>query len=224
MKNLIQIAGVIDKDEALMLVEEGTDYLGFPLRLPVNKEDLTEEEAVEVIKIIPPPSRGVLITYLNKAEDIAGFCSKLNVSIVQLHGRISKEELEKIKTLMPGLKIIKSLVIAKDNYPLLEEMVYTLSPWVDAYITDTFDPVTGAEGATGKTHDWSISRKIVEISPRPVIIAGGLNPSNVKNAILQIRPAGVDVHTGVEEPGGRKSRELVRKFIMESKEAFEQAV
>ena len=221
MKNLIQIAGVIDKEEALMLMEEGTDYLGFPLRLPVNKEDLTEEEAVDVIKIIHPPHHAVLITYLDKADEIIKLCDSLNIKIVQLHGKISREELVKTKSLRPDIEIIKSLVVAKDNYSLLEDMVKTLSPWVDAFITDTFDPATGAEGATGKTHDWNISRKIVEISPRPVIIAGGLNPFNVKKAILEIRPAGVDVHTGIEALNGRKDLLLVKNFIKESKEGFD---
>lgn len=220
MKNLIQIAGVIDKEEAEMLMNAGVDYLGFPLRLPVNKEDLTENDAVEVIKIISPPHRAVLITYLNNADEIIAFCKKLNVNIVQLHGKISKEELEKTKLLNPGLEIFKSLVVAENNYLELENLVKTLSPWIDAFITDTFDPSTGAEGATGKTHDWSISKKIVEISHKPVIIAGGLNPSNVKKAIVEIRPAGVDVHTGVESKNGRKDYNLVKKFIEESKEGF----
>ena len=82
MKDLIQIAGIMDKEEARMLMEYGTDYLGFPLRLPVNKEDTTEEEAAEIIKVIKPPHKGVLITYLNKAEEIIEFCDFLGVSIV----------------------------------------------------------------------------------------------------------------------------------------------
>ncbi|PKL83223.1 MAG: N-(5'-phosphoribosyl)anthranilate isomerase [Ignavibacteriae bacterium HGW-Ignavibacteriae-3] len=220
MKEIIQIAGVIDKPEAEMLMQLGVDYLGFPLRLPVNKEDLSEDEAVEVIKSIILPHRAVLITYLNNAEEIIGFCEKLNVGIVQLHGKISGDELIKIKQLRPDLEIIKSLVIAENNFDELENIVSTQSEWIDVYITDTFDPVTGAEGATGKTHDWSISRKIVEISSKPVIIAGGLNPLNVKKAILEIRPTGVDVHTGVESNDGRKSFDLVKKFVEESKEGF----
>ena len=220
MKNLIQIAGVIDKEEANLLMKLGVDYLGFPLRLPVNKEDLTEDEAVEVIKTITPPHQSVLITYLNKADEIISFCDKLNVKIVQLHGDISFDELVRTKTLRPDLEIIKSLVVASDNYDKLVEIVETFSPWVDAFITDTFDPVTGAEGATGKTHDWSISKKLVELSPKPVIIAGGLNPKNVKQVILEIKPAGVDVHTGVELPNGRKSAELVKAFVREAKEGF----
>ncbi len=220
MKDLIQIAGVIDKEEAIMLMKAGVDYLGFPLRLTVHKEDLTEEEAVEVIKIIPPPHKAVLITYLDNADEIIHLCTKLNFNIVQLHGKISKGELERIKLLHPDLEVIKSLVVAENNYQELESTVETLSTLVDAFITDTFDPVTGAEGATGKTHDWSISRKLVEISPKPVIIAGGLNHTNVKQAILEIHPAGVDVHTGVESKDGRKDYDLVKRFVKESKEGF----
>ena len=103
----------------------------------------------------------------------------------------------------------------------LEAMVRELSPFVDAFITDTFDPKTGASGATGKTHDWRVSRRLVELADGPVILAGGLSPENVKRAILEVQPAGVDSHTGVEDSSGRKSREKVRKFLSEANEAFE---
>jgi phosphoribosylanthranilate isomerase len=220
MKDLIQIAGIIDIDEAKLMMELGVDYLGFPLRLPVNKEDLTEDEAVEVIKTIKPPHKSVLITYLNNANEIISFCDKLNVKIIQIHGDISLEELIRTKTLRPDIEIIKSLVVATNNLDKLVNMVKDFSPYVDAFITDTFDPETGAEGATGKTHDWNISKMLVELSTKPVIIAGGLNHKNVKQAILEIKPAGVDVHTGVELPNGRKSEALLKKFIEESKEGF----
>lgn len=220
MKDIIQIAGVIDKEEATMLMNAGVDYLGFPLRLLVHKEDLTEDEAVEVIKTISSPHRAVLITYLDNADEIIKLCTKLNVKIVQLHGKISREELERTKLLRPDLEIIKSLVVAENNYPELERTIETHSAFVDAFITDTFDLTTGAEGATGKTHDWTISRKLVEISPKPVIIAGGLNPYNVKKAILEIHPAGVDVHTGVESKDGRKNYDMVKRFVEKSKEGF----
>lgn len=221
MNEIIQIAGIIDKAEAEMLMCTGADFLGFPLRLPVNKEDLTEEEAAEVIGIIHQPHRAVLITYLNKADEIIELCVKLNVGIVQLHGKIAKEELKRIRILRPDLTIIKSLVVAQDNYTELEKLVDNLSEWTDVFITDTFDPSTGAEGATGKTHDWNISRKLVSVSPKPVIIAGGLNPANVKDAVLQIRPAGVDVHTGVEDKSGRKNLAMVTEFIKKAREGFE---
>ena len=220
-ENLIQIAGVIDAPEAQMLQQCGVRYLGFPLRLPVHREDLTEEEAAAIIKSLAPPVFGVLITYLHEASEIAAFCHALGARIVQLHGNIERDELKRLKTLDPNLTVIKSLVIGMHEEKTLEALVSKLSPFVDAFITDTFDPKTGASGATGKTHDWRISQRLIELADKPVILAGGLTPENVKRAILEVRPAGVDSHTGVEDSNGRKSREKVRKFVSEAQEAFE---
>lgn len=218
--NLVQIAGVIDLAEAQLLQQCGVRYLGFPLRLPVHREDLTESEAAIIIKRLAPPVFGVLITYLNEGNEIAAFCHALGARIVQLHGEIDRDELKRAKMLDPTLTVIKSLIVGMQDGRTLEAMVSELSPFVDAFITDTFDPKTGASGATGKTHDWRVSRRLVELSDRPVILAGGLTPENVKRAILEVRPAGVDSHTGVEDSTGRKSREKVQKFLSEAAEGF----
>jgi phosphoribosylanthranilate isomerase len=204
-ENLIQIAGVIDAAEAEMLQQCGVRYLGFPLRLPVHREDLTEEAAAAIIKSLAPPVFGVLITYLSDGREIAAFCHALGARIVQLHGDIERDELKRLKTIDPNLTVIKSLVVGMRDDKALEAMVGELSPFVDAFITDTFDPKTRASGATGKTHDWRVSRRLVELADRPVIVAGGLTPENVKRAILEVRPAGVDSHTGVEDSSGRKT-------------------
>ena len=219
-ENLIQIAGVIDSAEAQMLQQCGVHYLGFPLRLAVHREDLSEGDAATIIKGLAPPVFGVLITYLYEANEIAAFCRFLGARIVQLHGKIDRDELRRLKNLDPNLTVIKSLVVGMHDDKTLEAMVRELSPFVDAFITDTFDPKTGASGATGKTHDWRVSRRLVERSDRPVILAGGLTPENVRRAILEVRPAGVDSHTGVEDSTGRKSREKVQKFLSEAREAF----
>ena len=109
--------------------------------------------------------------------------------------------------------MIKSLVVRRDNADALVGAVAEFAPHVDAFITDTFDPATGASGATGRTHDWAVSARLVAVSPLPVILAGGINPSNVAAAVARVRPAGVDVHTGVEGPDGRKRRDLVEAFV-----------
>ncbi|HPN37881.1 MAG TPA: phosphoribosylanthranilate isomerase [Melioribacteraceae bacterium] len=222
MQELIQVAGIIDLEEAELFIKEGVDYLGFPLRLPVNKEDLSEDEAAKIIQQIPAPHKGVLITYLDNANEIIEFVNKLNVNVIQLHGKISKEELIKTKALKPDLEIIKSLVIGEYDQEELFTIVNEHSNWIDAYITDTYDPGTGASGATGKTHDWNISKNIIKISPKPVILAGGLNANNVKEAILTVKPAGVDVHTGIENKSGRKDPMLLKKFVQNAREAFKE--
>jgi phosphoribosylanthranilate isomerase len=91
---------------------------------------------------------------------------------------------------------------------------------VDAFITDTFDPVGGASGATGRTYDWQVCRRLVERSPRPVVLAGGLTADNVADAIREVGPAGVDGHTGVEDAAGRKCADKVRRFGDAARAAF----
>ena len=221
LMNIIQIAGIIDQAEAEMLVECGVDYLGFPLRLPVHREDITDADAAMIIQGLRPPQHGVLITYLNDAKQIHQLTTFLGTSIVQLHGDISIAEIAKLKQLSPGLQIIKSLIIRENNLAELVQQLLSFAPHVTAFITDTYDPTTGASGATGKTHDWQISRKLAEASPVPLILAGGLNPQNVREAILTVKPAGVDSHTGVEDRTGRKNKELVSAFVAEARAAFD---
>jgi phosphoribosylanthranilate isomerase len=219
-KGCIQVAGVIDEAEVELLVKCGVKYLGFPLRLPVHQADLSEQDAATIIRNLRSPARAVLITYLNRAGEIVEFCHSLGASIIQLHGEIDVSELRSIKEKHPELSIIKSLVIGLHTVEQLLDLVQRTAPYVDAYITDTFDPTTGASGATGKTHDWALSRKLVRHSPRPVILAGGLTPGNVRAAIFAVRPAGVDAHTGLEEASGRKSQEKVTQFVREAQQAF----
>jgi phosphoribosylanthranilate isomerase len=217
---VIQVAGIIDRDEAALLQECGVRYLGFPLRLPVNREDLTEADAAAIVRSLRPPAHGVLITYLDEADAITEFCGALGARMVQLHGDIAPAELRRLRGLDPTLTIIKSLVVGRHPVAVLERFIDELGPYVDGFITDTYAPDTGASGATGRTHDWSVSRRLVELSPRPVILAGGLTPANVRQAIATARPAGVDVHTGVEDATGRKSREKVLAFVAEATAGF----
>jgi len=218
--DLIQIAGVIDEAEARMLRRCGVNYLGFPLRLPVHREDISEADATKIMGGLEPPAFGVLITYLDDAREIAAFSASLGARIVQLHGDITVEELVKLKEIAPELQVIKSLVIGLHGEDALESMVDRFSMHVNAFITDTFDPATGASGATGIVHDWSVSRRLVEMSVPPVILAGGLDPGNVRRAILEVRPSGVDSHTGVEDDAGRKSPDKVKAFVAEAEAGF----
>jgi phosphoribosylanthranilate isomerase len=217
---IIQIAGVIDLAEAELLVREGANWLGFPLRVPDGREDLSETDAKEIIKILGARANTVLITYLNNSAEIIDFCDYLGVSGLQLHGPIACSELAAIRTKRPNLFLIKSLVVGADNTPELKTLVQELGSCVDAFLTDTYDPATGRSGATGKTHDWSVSRQLVRVSPKPVILAGGLDPGNVRDAILEVRPAGVDSHSRVEGRDGRKDLNLVSQFVAEANRAF----
>ncbi|NOX38367.1 MAG: phosphoribosylanthranilate isomerase [Calditrichaeota bacterium] len=218
---LIQIAGIRNAAEARLLVAAGVDWLGFPFRLEYHAEDTTVEAAAEIIRELPETVSPVLITYLNQVEAILQLAEMLGVRHIHLHGHVSVDVLRELRRQRKDLFLIKSLVVKDNQVEELARAVAVYAPLVDAFITDTYDPRTGASGATGKTHDWRVSRRLVEISPRPIILAGGLNPENVEKAIEFVRPAGVDVHTGVEDSRGNKDPERVRRFVQNARRAFQ---
>lgn len=217
---LIHVAGVIDDAEAEMLIDCGVTHLGFPLVLGYHAEDLGVTDAARIVTRHGQRATFFLITHLDDAGAIRDLCRELDVTMVQLHGDIAHSELVKLRTEAPELQVIRSLIVREDNQETLIAEAAVQGLHVDAFITDTFDPVTGATGATGKTHDWTVSRCLLERSPKPVILAGGLSPGNVREAIGSVRPAGVDVHTGVEGDDGRKRRDLVEQFAREAMAGF----
>lgn len=216
---VIQIAGVMDQAEADMLREAGADWLGFPFRIPVP-EDLDERDAAGIIAGLPADCQPLLITYLDQARDIAALCAALGVRRVQIHGAISRTELAALRREAPGLAVIKSLVVRRQQGSSLFRLVDELADLVDVFLTDTYDPATGRLGATGLLHDWDVSRALVEYSPKPVILAGGLDRTNVAAAIESVQPAGVDAHTRLEAADGRKDPRLVAAFVAEARQAF----
>ncbi|AOT61838.1 MULTISPECIES: phosphoribosylanthranilate isomerase [Streptomyces] len=222
VNKLVQVAGIIDAAEADLCIGEGADWLGFALRLPSGKDDIPEQDAAAIIKGLEAPHAGVLISYLTDAEEVSRFCDELGVVAVQLHGDVETEQLRLLKELRPELFVLKSLVVKEDNADELLKLVDDTHPFVDMYITDTFDPKTGAKGATGLTHDWNVSAELVRRSPKPLMMAGGLNPENVYDAIRTVKPAAVDAHTGLEGPDGRKDRAKVAKFVAEARRAFDE--
>lgn len=216
----IQAAGVLDAAEARMLADAGFTHLGFPLRLAVHQPDLSEAEAREVIRGLGPGPAAVCITYLADPAEILALCEFLGADWVQLHGDLPPAVAAALKAARPGLGVIKSLVVGRGQDFGLPDLARAFAPHADAFITDSFDPRTGACGATGQTHDWAVSRMLAQKAGRPVLLAGGLTPDNVARAVRAVRPAGVDAHTGLEGPDGRKDPDRCRRFAAEARTAL----
>jgi phosphoribosylanthranilate isomerase len=211
----VQIAGISSLDDALAAERAGADALGFTVRLPTGVHDeLTEAKARGIIAALSPFIASVAITYVDSARAAVDLCRYLGVTALQLHGPFPTQELPLIRAALPHLKLIRAVHVTG---PEAIAQARALERRVDALILDTYDPTTDRHGATGKTHDWSISRQIVEQIRAPVILAGGLTPDNVVAAILAVRPWAVDVHTGVEHPDGRRDLAALRAFVARAK-------
>ncbi|SNR74696.1 phosphoribosylanthranilate isomerase [Humidesulfovibrio mexicanus] len=207
--------------EALMLARCGVSYVGLPLRLPVHRPDVTDEEARAIVAALAGSgAQAVLITYLSDAEEALALCRYLGVSGLQLHGNMPLAHAARLRAAAPELFVIKSLVIGTAPEADILAQAQAHAPLVDAFLTDTFDPASGASGATGKVHDWAVSARLARALPRPLILAGGLDADNVAEAIRTVQPGGVDAHTGLEDTQGRKDEALLRRFVTQARAAF----
>lgn len=217
----IQIAGVRDQRELALILQAGVRFVGFPLRLAYHLPDTSEAIAARIIAGCRPHFEPVLITYEEDVHELVSLADRLQTRWVQLHSRIDPRTLRELQRRAPHLSIIKSIIIPPE--PRISEILayaQACEPFVQAFITDTFDPATGACGATGKVHDWQVSALLVRRLRRPLILAGGLNPENVRRAIQTVRPHGVDAHTGVEDAQGYKSPRLLHRFVAAARTAF----
>jgi phosphoribosylanthranilate isomerase len=213
----VQIAGVSSVEEALAAERAGADALGFTVRLPGGVHDgVTEAKARGIIAALPPFVASVAITYVDTAREAVELCRYLGVTALQLHGKFPTQELPMIRVALPHLKLIRAVHVTG---PEALAQARSLERQVDAIILDTYDAATGRGGATGKTHDWTISGRLVAGSRVPVILAGGLTADNVAEAIRVVRPWGVDVHTGVEGADGARDLSKIRAFIERAKRA-----
>jgi len=220
LHEIIQVAGACSKNEALMLASCGVTHVGFPLRLAVHKPDVTEDEARAIVAALRGRAKTVCITYLADAAETLGLCRFLGVDGVQLHGDMPLAQVRALRAAAPELFIIKSLVVGTAPEAAILAAAQEHAPFVNAYLTDTYDSASGATGATGRVHDWAVSARLAASLSRPLILAGGLTADNVSRAVLAVRPAGVDAHTGLEDTRGFKDEALVRRFVAQARLAF----
>ncbi len=206
----VQIAGITSPRDALLAAEAGADAVGFTIGLPPGAPDDTPPEAAAAaVRALPPFVTPVLITYRRDAAEVAALLEAIGARTAQLHGGASGEAVARLRALVPGVKVIR-VVHVRGPEAVTEA---TAVDDADAILLDTYDPATGRRGATGKTHDWRISAAVVRSVRLPVILAGGLRPENVRQAIRTVRPWGVDVHTGVEDASGRLDPARLRAFV-----------
>jgi phosphoribosylanthranilate isomerase len=215
----IQIAGVPSLDESIFCAQVGVDALGFTLEVPGGIHDeLTWDKAAHIIQRLPRTVSAVVITYLKSLEDISRLVRAVSPHAVQFHGGIEDDHVAVLKRKYPTIKTIGRVTVSGEES--VAQAACFCAPLWDAIILDSMDPVTGRLGATGLTHDWSLSSKIVNAASIPVILAGGLTPDNVAEAILTVRPAGVDTHTGIEDGDGSRNLAKIKAFTRAALDAF----
>lgn len=200
----VKICGIANREDADAVAELGPDAMGFNL-WPGSKRYAEPEKVAEWARRVPAGILKVGIFVDASAGQVRETMQRTGLEVAQLHG---KEQAEEFRN--SGFRIWKAL-------PLKAGIAEAAEGWsVDAFLVDTYSPQS--PGGTGQVGDWVAARAFVEQAPARVLLAGGLTPDNVREAIRAVRPWGVDVSSGVEARPGRKDLDNVRAFIERCRE------
>jgi phosphoribosylanthranilate isomerase len=213
----VKICGIQTYEEARSALDYGATALGFLVGLTHRAEDEIEAAAAaSIVRRLPAAAETVLVTHLLDPAALADLQSTVGTRTIQVHGNMTVPDLTRLRGLAPRARLLKAAHVTGDA-ALDEALAYSAA--ADALILDS--RTADRLGGTGLTHDWSVSRRIVEtVAPLPVYLAGGLRPENVEQAIGQVHPAGVDVNSGVEDAQGRKDVARMREFVVRASAAL----
>jgi len=220
----IKICGVTSIKDALMVSEAGADYLGVLVNVSVSPRSLTVEETREIFNSITCPA--VLLTFDLPPEQVIEVGRELKPFAIQLAGNESEEDVLKIDTTL-SCEIWKTLHIpaADEKKVRVSTVVNKIKKFTDAGIdriildSAVMKGNTMQKGGTGKTFDWSLASEIKTQVKTFIFLAGGITPNNVKEAIVQVNPDGIDLSSGVESSPGKKDPQLVKTLFETVKKA-----
>ena len=200
----VKICGITTREDALAAVDAGADALGFNFAPEARAKNRFIEpvDARRIVESLPPFVTSVGVCVNETTERMREYLEF--VDWIQLHGEESAEQCREL-----GARCIKAFRIDGDFDPAR----IARYP-VGAYLVDA--PVPGARGGTGTAWDWGAA-KGVALLDRPLILAGGLTPENVAEAIRAVKPYAVDTASGVESEPGKKDHEQIRRFIHNAK-------
>jgi phosphoribosylanthranilate isomerase len=198
----VKICGITNVEDALHAVQAGADALGFVFH-EASPRYVFPEQAALIIKALPPFVQAVGLFVNAEVDFVNAVAGQCRLDLVQLHGDEPPEYCDRI-----ARRVIKAFRVKN---------ISSLDPVrnyrVAGILLDAYSPKT--YGGTGLTFNWEMAQSAKTYGP--VILAGGLAPDNVRQAVERVNPYGVDVSGGVEAAPGRKDPEKVKEFIRRAK-------
>jgi phosphoribosylanthranilate isomerase len=209
---IVQIYAFTKPEEAAAAARMGVDQIGFVAgKYGLVPGELTFEEARAVMAALPEGTTGSALTMATDIEEILRMVSAVQPHIVHVSTDLEDVPLEAMaelrRRLPAGVQLMKAIPVYDDSSVAIAQRFAAVS---DILLLDTKVSGFPGVGATGHTHDWNISRKIVETAGVPVILAGGLSAQNVGEAIRVVQPWGVDSNTATNVPGDPVEKDLDR--------------
>lgn len=196
----VKICCISSLEEAKMAIDHGAAALGLVAKMPSGPGPISDELIREIAASVPPPIASFLLTSRTDVTRIAEHQQAVGTNTVQIVDALSEGSYADLRKALPGISIVQVIHVIDERS--VDEAL-EIAPQVDALLLDSGNPNLAVKelGGTGRVHNWEMSRRIVEQSPKPVFLAGGLKAENVKEAMDRVQPWGLDLCSGVRSNG-----------------------
>lgn len=218
----VKICGMRCAEDIDMAVRCGADAVGFITDVPVQTPRKVDSGTASCLMAhVPPFVDAVMVIMPENAVEALELIGKVRPDAIQIHNDLGIGDIGTIRDGLQGSRqrIIKTFTVPADTGMNAQGIIGEIEALTDTGLIDAVlldSAKAGISGGTGLTHDWSVSREIVENTDIPIILAGGLKPENVRHAIDEVRPFAVDTASGVETDG-KKDPAKVCRFIKEAR-------
>ncbi len=201
----VKVCGTTNIEDAHAAVQLGVDALGF-IFASKSPRFITPEDAKVIIDGLPPFLFKVGVFVNESKQEVEEIVHYLGLNGVQLHGNEDRLYCEDLALVVPSCSLIKAFRVGEHSSP---SDFSSYNNVVDGFLLDTY--VKGKDGGTGVTFDWSLLKRLNLL--HPAIVAGGLNPDNIKEALGVANPFAVDVNSGIEHSPGMKDHLKLTRFV-----------
>ncbi len=203
-------------EEAELAIRYGALKIGLVAEMPSGPGVLPIDKIAEIAKAVSGRISTWLLTSKTSFGEIASEFQLANTNAIQLVDEVNQHTCEQLKHAFPSVELVQVRHVSANQSP---RELANVHPYIDALLLDSGNPNAEIKilGGTGNTHDWNISKEIVRLSYVPVYLAGGLNPTNARDAIAHVSPYGLDICSGLRVNG-----ELSELLIAEWSEKLSQ--
>lgn len=207
----VKICCISSVEEARIAVQHGAAALGLVAKMPSGPGPIPDNLIFEIAKTVPPPIATFMLTSETAAQSIIEHHYRTLTNTIQIVDALSEGTYAEIKKEIPSVKLVQVIHVVDESS--IEEAIQ-ISGFVDALLLDSGNPKAKIKelGGTGKTHNWLLSKKIVEQSKVPVFLAGGITAQNIRSAIDEVGPFGIDLCSSVRTNGKLDSVKLALFF------------
>ncbi len=192
----VKICCIKSPQEAALAIACGASALGLVAAMPSGPGVIPEDTIARIAATVPPPIATFLLTSEHTAEAIIAQQRRCRTNTLQLCDHLPVTVYPRLREALPGIALVQVVHVTG---PESVDYAIAAAAHVDALLLDSGNPTLGVKvlGGTGRTHDWTLSRRIRDAIPIPLFLAGGLNPDNVAEAITAVQPFGLDLCSSV---------------------------